>query len=173
LSLAATVANGGLWPDRSRCPRPGRVVIWSGEDNSSDTLVPRLIAAGADLGLISFVDNVLENGKTRAFDPATDVGQLRDAIRRAGGCEFLLIDPIVSTVASDNHKNTEVRRALQPLAELASELRGALIGITHISKATAGRNPVERLSGSLAFGAVARVVMVAAKKERDERQPRE
>jgi putative DNA primase/helicase len=168
MSLGATVTLGGDWPDGAHCPSPGRAVIWSGEDDPRDTLVPRLIAAGADLSRVSFVDQVRIDGKTRAFDPATDIEPLREAINRTGGADLLIIDPIVSAVTGDSHKNTEVRRALQPMADLASELRAALIGITHFSKGTAGRNPVERLSGSLAFGALARVVMVAAKKEATE-----
>ena len=165
LSLAATVTRGDAWPDGSRCPVSGRVVIWSGEDDPGDTLVPRLMAAEANLSHVSFVENVLENGKKRSFDPASDIEPLREAINHLGGADFLIIDPIVSAVAGDSHKNTEVRRALQPLADLASGLGAALVGITHFSKGTMGRNPVERLSGSLAFGAIARVVMVAAKKE--------
>jgi len=168
MSLAATVTRGGLWPDGARCPALGRVVVWSGEDDPSDTLVPRLIAAGVDRSRVSFVESVRENGKTRSFDPATDIEPLREAIERSGGADLIIIDPIVSAVAGDSHKNSEVRRALQPLADLASGLRAALVGITHFSKATAGRNPVERLSGSLAFGAVARIVMIAAKKEANE-----
>jgi putative DNA primase/helicase len=72
-------------------------------------------------------------------------------------------DPIVSAVAGDSHKNAEVRRSLQPLADLAASMRCALLGITHFSKGTGGRDPVERLTGSLAFGALARIVLVAAK----------
>src|SRR5579871_2224391 len=165
LSLAATVTRGGAWPDGSRCPRPGRVVIWSGEDDPADTLVPRLIATGVDLSRVSFVDNVYQHGKRHPFDPATDIEPLSEAINRAGGTDLLIVDPIVSAIAGDSHKNTEVRRALQPLADIARGLGTALLGVTHFSKATAGRNPVERLSGSIAFGAVARLVMVAAKKE--------
>ena len=54
MSLVASVRRGGLWPDGSRCPAQGRVVIWSGEDDPADTLIPRLIAAGADLSRVSF-----------------------------------------------------------------------------------------------------------------------
>ena len=43
----------------------------------------------------------------------------------------------------------------------------ALLGITHFSKGTGGRDPVERLTGSLAFGALARVVLVAAKHQEE------
>ena len=44
---AATISAGGRWPDGSR-PDRANVLIWSGEDDVKDTLIPRLIAAGAD-----------------------------------------------------------------------------------------------------------------------------
>jgi putative DNA primase/helicase len=137
----------------------------SGEDDPADTLVPRLMAAGADLSLVDFVADVRQNGKARSFDPARDIEPLRDAIKIAGGASLLIVDPVVSAVAGDSHKNSETRRALQPLVQLASELNAALIGVTHFSKGTGGRDPVERLTGSIAFGALARIVLVAAKNQ--------
>jgi putative DNA primase/helicase len=77
------------------------------------------------------------------------------------------VDPLVSAVAGDSHKNAEVRRGLQPLADLARAARCALLGITHFTKGTAGREPVERLNGSIAFGALARIVMVAARRKEE------
>ena len=60
--------------------------------------------------------------------------------------------PIVSAVAGDSHKGAEVRRALQPVVTLAQRLGCAVLGITHFSKGTNGRDPVERVTGSIAFG---------------------
>src|SRR6476469_8713390 len=54
IDMAATVTSGGRWPDGSRCDA-GHVLIWSGEDDPADTLLPRLIAAGADKSRIHFV----------------------------------------------------------------------------------------------------------------------
>jgi putative DNA primase/helicase len=76
---------------------------------------------------------------------------------------MLIIDPIVSAVSGDSHKNTEVRRALQPVVDLAAETGCAVYGITHFTKGTAGRDPVDRVTGSLAFGALTRIVTVALK----------
>ena len=59
--------------------------------------------------------------------------------------------------------HTEVRRSLQPLVDLAAEQGCALIGITHYSKGTAGRDRLERVTGSLAFGALPRIVLGTAK----------
>ena len=58
LGLAATLTAAGRWPDGARCHQPGDVVIWSGEDDPADTLVPRLLAAGADLRRVHFVGSV-------------------------------------------------------------------------------------------------------------------
>jgi putative DNA primase/helicase len=86
---------------------------------------------------------------------------------------LLILDPIVSAVAGDGHKSNEVRRSLQPVVDLAQRLGCAVIGITHFSKGTSGRDPVERITGSLAFAALARVVLVAAKvKQEGDEEPR-
>jgi putative DNA primase/helicase len=167
IALAAIVTTGGVWPDGSRCPIVGNVVIWSGEDDPADTLVPRLELAGADRARVYFVDAVREGNEKRSFDPARDVQPLQRKLAEIGEVCLLIIDPIVSAIAGDSHKNAEVRRGLQPLADLAAATGCALLGITHFSKGTGGRDPLERITGSLAFGAVPRVVMVAAKNQEE------
>lgn len=162
LRLAATLTKGGTWPDGTRAPT-GSVLIWSGEDSIQDTLTPRLIAAGADLDRVSFISGVENGGHSRAFDPATDMKLLEDTARQMPDLCMLILDPVVSATQGDSHRNTEVRRSLQPLVDLAESLRVCVIGITHFSKGTSNRSPIERITGSLAFGAVARVVLVVGK----------
>jgi putative DNA primase/helicase len=162
LALAAILSRGGQWPDGSRSP-VGHVVMWSGEDDPADTLAPRLILAGADLSRVHFVSEMREGNTRRAFDLARDLEPLRRKLLEVGDVRLLIVDPIVSAITGDSHKNAETRRNLQPLADLAASLRCALLGITHFSKGTSDRDPVERLTGSLAFGALARLVLVAAK----------
>lgn len=162
MRIAATVSTGGQWPDGSSATL-GNVVVWSGEDDPADTLVPRLAASGADLDRVFFVEHVIEDNQRRSFDPSKDISSLKRAIDEAGGAVLIIVDPVVSAVAADSHKNSDTRRALQPLVDLASEAGAALLGIHHFSKGTAGREPIERITGSVAFGALARVVMVAAK----------
>lgn len=168
MGLAATVTTGGRWPDGTRAAA-GSVVVWSGEDDPADTLIPRLALSGADLSRVYFVADIREAAARRAFDPARDMEMLRHKLAEIGEVRLLIVDPVVSAIAGDSHKNAEVRRALQPLVDLAGATRCAVLGITHFSKGTGGRDPVERLTGSLAFGALARVVLVAAKhREEDE-----
>ena len=45
----------------------------------------------------------------------------------------------------------------------AAELGCAVLGITHLSKNSSGREPLDRVTGSVAFGAVARVVLATVK----------
>jgi len=163
LSLASVVSRGGLWPDGS-ISNANNVVIWSGEDGVADTLVPRLLAAKANMGRIFFVEAVREMGKIRQFDPAKDVHSLEKKIKEVGGANLVIIDPIVSVVSGDTHKNAETRRGLQPLVDLALCTKVAIIGITHLSKGSKGNNPIERVTGSLAFGAVARAVFLTISK---------
>lgn len=163
LAMAATVTVGGHWPDGTRCER-GNILVWSGEDDHADTLLPRLLAAGADRARCYFVEGTRgEDGALEPFDPAHDLPRLQEAVQKIGGVRLLIVDPIVSAVVGDSHKNTEVRRALQPVVDLASACGFAVLGITHFSKGGQGTDPAQRVVGSVAFTAVARVVLVAAK----------
>lgn len=161
LSLAATVTRGATWPDGSRCTQAGDVLIWSGEDAPA-VLAPRLLAAGADLRRVHFIDGVSDRDGD-AFDPGRDMELLEATADKLQAPRLLILDPVVSAVAGDSHKGAEVRRALQPVVLLAQRLGCAVLGITHFSKGTGGRDPVERVTGSIAFAALARLVLVAAK----------
>ena len=162
MALAATISIGGRFPDGTRSPL-GNVLIWSGEDSAEDTLVPRLIAAGADLSRVHFIGDVKHGDEIRSFDPATDIAALNHDAAGIGNISMLIVDPIVNVVAGDSHKNGEVRRALQPLVYFGERMNCAVLGISHFSKGTGGKEPLERVTGSLAFGALARIVLATAK----------
>lgn len=162
IALAATISRGGRFPDGTKSP-VGNVLIWSGEDSKEDVLVPRLIAAGADLSRIHFIGDVERQDETRSFDPATDIPIMLDAATRIGDISLLIVDPVVNAVAGDSHKNGEVRRSLQPLVDFGERLGCAVLGISHFTKGTGGKDPLERVTGSLAFGALARIVLATAK----------
>jgi putative DNA primase/helicase len=168
LKFAATVTTGGTWPDLTRAP-VSNVLIWSGEDDPKDTLLPRLLAMGADPSRIFFVSGaVVGDGQTRPFDPAQDMDTLRAEAMKLGDIGLLIVDPIVNAVAGDSHKNSETRRSLQPVVDLAEQLGASVLGISHYTKGTQGRDPIERVTGSIAFGAVPRIIMGAAKMLRED-----
>ncbi len=166
LSLAAIVTSGGAWPGGTGRSTPGDVLIWSGED-AHPVLAARLSAMGADMRRVHFIDGI-SGSEGEAFDPGRDMPLLEATAERLTAPRLLILDPIVSAVAGDSHKGAEVRRSLQPVVALAQRLGCAVLGVTHFSKGTAGRDPAERIIGSIAFAALARVVLVAAKVQADE-----
>ncbi|WP_229490389.1 AAA family ATPase [Pseudoduganella namucuonensis] len=170
LALAAVITAGGRWPDGSACEGRGNVLIWSSEDVADDTLVPRLIAAGADLGRCHFIEGIAQDGESVPFDPSQDIPDLHRVAEGMGGISLLLIDPIVSAVAGDMHRANDVRRSLQAVVDFADAHGCAVIGITHFAKGGAGKAPQDRVIGSQAFGALARMVLVTAKEEGSNRR---
>jgi putative DNA primase/helicase len=162
IDLAARMTSGGRWLDGTQAPL-GDVLIWSGEDDFDDTLLPRLLGAGGDPKRIYHVKGAIVDGKRRTFDPARDVQFLIESAQNIASLGMMIIDSVVSAVAGDSHKNAEVRRGLQPLVTFAAERKCSAVGLTHFTKGTAGRDPVERVTGSLAFAAQARIVLVTAK----------
>ncbi|WP_232427934.1 AAA family ATPase [Burkholderia ubonensis] len=171
LALAGTVTTGSRWPDGSACNSAGGVLMWSSEDDPADTLVPRLIATGADLNRVHFVGSVTnQHGEIMPFDPARDVPLLSERIAQIGGARLLIVDPIVSAVSGDAHRANDVRRDLQSLVDMAARHGCAVLGISHFSKGSKGSSPAERVIGSQAFTALARMVLVAGKDEAAERR---
>ena len=163
VSWSATVTHGGKWPDGQEC-KPGRAVYWSGEDGVKDTLLPRFIAAGGDRSNISFVQGVRDGERKRPFDPAVDMPKLAEAVEKLGDVELITLDPIALMVKGrDSHKNVETRVGLQPFADLLAQTGAAGLGIHHFTKSTEGADPLERVTSSLAFGALPRCVWAAAK----------
>jgi putative DNA primase/helicase len=154
IAIAAIVSRGGVWPDASRATK-GRVIIWSAEDDAADTLIPRLMLADADLSNIDIV--------TGPFDPSIDLPKLETKLVASGGADLMVLDPIIGAVSGDSHKATDVRRGLQPLVNLLGSLGCCGLGVTHFAKATENRDPTERVIGSQAYSAIARVVLVAAR----------
>ena len=163
LSMAAIITTAKAFPCGAHVPC-GSVLMWTGEDDLADSIIPRFVACDGDRSRLHFVAGVREDdGSSRPFDPAYDVEGLVAAARNIKDLKLLIVDPVVSAVAGDSHKNTETRRALQPLVDFAANAGVAVLGVTHYSKGTTGRDPAERVTGSLAFVAVSRLVMVTAK----------
>ncbi|MDP2780065.1 AAA family ATPase [Devosia sp.] len=166
LNLAACISSAYLGRNRlpdGTSPPSGKVIIWTGEDGIEDTIIPRLIAAGADLDRVLIIRGIQENGRRRTFDFATDVPKLRNAIEELGDVVLIIIDSIVQAVAGDSNKNSAVRKSLAPLVELGEHNNCAILGVTHVNKGSKGKEPIDRVNGSLAYTAVARVVWLTVK----------
>jgi putative DNA primase/helicase len=73
IAMVAAVTTGGEWPCREGRAPQGTVIILSAEDGAADTVVPRLMAAGADRERIQLVSAVRDEKSRRSFDLSADL----------------------------------------------------------------------------------------------------
>lgn len=167
-AIATRVTVGGShpsWPDET-ANRPGKVLICSGyEDDPSDTFVPRLKAAGANLAKIFFFRGLRELGKLvdTNFGPR-DIDAIARTISNQGGgsLDLLIVDPVFQAIEGDATSQNAVTRALNNLAAIAIRMNVAVLAVTHVVKSARGRDPLGRIAGPLAYGTVGRSVWVTA-----------
>jgi AAA domain/Bifunctional DNA primase/polymerase, N-terminal len=138
-------------------PKP--CIIAATEDSWARTIVPRLIAAKADLNLIYRVDVITETDAEVSISLPRDVDGLAEQIVHIGAA-LLSVDPVMSVIANglDSHKDADVRQALTPLARLADRTGCAVLGNAHFNKSS-GSDPLALVMGSAAFGNVARAAL--------------
>ncbi len=162
LFATAIVSAGKTWPSGESCDT-GDVLIWSGEDEIENTLAPRLVAAGAGMTRVHFVTGIRVANEVMPFDPSIHIAELCESLALLEAPRLIVLDPVSLVVARDANKAVEVRRGLQPLIDLARQHGCAIVGISHLTKGSIGKSPVERVTGSLSFGALARAVLIAMK----------
>ncbi|MFF2331850.1 MULTISPECIES: AAA family ATPase [unclassified Streptomyces] len=155
--MAAHVTRGTL--PGSFHGRPRAVFYVAVEDSWKQTIVPRLIGAGADLDLVYRVEAVeAEYGETTLSLPQ-DNSLMEDAIKEHG-VALVVLDPLMSCIGSgiDTHRERDVRKALDPLARMADRTGAVLLGIAHFGKG-AGTDPSSLITGSGAFKNVPRAIL--------------
>ena len=147
---------------------PVHVAIASAEDSRASVIVPRLLAAGADLDYIHFIEELDSEGEPD--DIALD-GQVAvlEATLKAASVRVLIADTVVAHIptAHDTYKEQHVRRVLKPLAHMAERLDLAVIGVMHLNRRET-RDILTRISGSGGFGNLARSVLLFARDPDDE-----
>jgi putative DNA primase/helicase len=173
MSVSAAVTTGGEWPCREGRAPQGSVIILSAEDGAADTIVPRLHAAGADLGSVNIVKAVRQGKGQRAFNLQLDLALLEKEVERIGDVVLIVIDPVSSYMGkTDSHKNAEVRGVLEPIGEFAERMRVAVLSVTHFSKAGAGTTTkaLHRFIGSIAFVGAPRIALAVIEDEQNGRR---
>jgi AAA domain len=133
--IAAMITRGMLPGEHIGTPRA--VLIAAIEDSWSRTIVPRLIAADADLDLVFRVE-ILADEVHRELDLPVDLARVREAVEQTGAV-LLILDPLLSRLSDrlDPHKDADVRLALEPLVATADVANISVWGLIHHNKATA------------------------------------
>jgi len=148
--ISARISTGAEWPfSDGECAEAGDVLFISGEDDEADTLVPRLMACGADRSRIAFLSDDFSD----AFS-LVSLKILAEAVKALRNPRMIVIDPPTNYLEGvDDHKNSELRSlVLRPLAKFASDHNVAIILNNHVNKSS-GKD-VEaacRVMGSVAW----------------------
>ena len=145
----------------------GNVFLLTAEDDLDDTVIPRLMAAGAVLKRVHIVKMVKKaDGSGRTFSLLTDLVMLEQTIVRIGNVVAVGIDPVSAYFGvgkMDSYRTTDVRGVMAPLATLAQKHNLAIVGTLHFNKNINVTNAMLRFSDSLAFVAAARHAFVVMK----------
>src|SRR5262245_12313513 len=92
--IIARCTKGENWPcEEGRAPQ-GNVIWFTAEDDISDTVVPRLAAAGADLDRVHIVGMTKNADGTRMFNLATDLPLLERKLDQVRDVVLVIIDPV-------------------------------------------------------------------------------
>src|SRR5215210_2322197 len=146
---------------------PAGVVLLSGEDHLQSTIQPRMRAAGADLSRVLYLNRVPNIGAfastsadVHPLNIPSDLFYLELAVRNVDAA-LVIVDPITLFLDAGVNANDggDVRRALDPLLELAERMGFAVILVRHLSKASEGP-AIYRGLGSISFGGMARFGMI-------------
>lgn len=150
--LAAMVTKGVLAPDDEPIEQ-GSVIFQSMEDGLAEGLVPRLIAAGADMSRVHCFDESQEQLNVK------DLDRIKAAFEQIKDLKLFIIDPIQSYLGAgtDMNRANEVRDALKGLLSLCNDYGVALVMIGHMGKSP--NKNLYRLLGSMDFIAQARSVL--------------
>ncbi len=173
IRLVAMVTRGEAFPDGSGTAPVGTCLFLSSDDGLQDTIVPRLIAAGAEMGrchgltakLTVKVDGK-EHVNLMSFQDLKYWGDVFDLTKPV----LMVVDPIPAFLGRgiNDHHNNEVRAVLEPFCALLDEKRVSLLAITHLGKSVDQKTPIAKILGSVAYANVARTVSVVFRDPQDE-----
>jgi putative DNA primase/helicase len=166
IDLVARITTGKDFPDGS--PNkwgPRKVLLAITEDDASDTAVPKLIAAEADLTLVKILSMVTvldAEGKIRRrnFNLKDDMKLLEKALRENPDIALVALDPITGFYGNtDSNADKDMRPMFIALKELCSRTKTALVSIIHLNKKSE-LNAIQRVSGAGSITNVTRAVWI-------------
>jgi hypothetical protein len=146
---------------------PRSVLVAATEDSWAQTIVPRLVAAEADLKRVYRVQVTVEELRRTELTLPADLPGLERMAKKVGA-GLLILDPLLSRLSGklDTHADAEVRRAMEPLAALAESAKLSIVGLIHVNKSQAA-DILDSIMASKAFVAVPRAILFATRDPED------
>ena len=160
LDLASRGSVGGLAPTGEPLGDAFTTIYVTIEDDAEDTILPRVLRAGGDPSRFHLLRKlVLPDQIDRLEATATSLK-----------ARLIVIDPLMAYLGDGVKTNDDhlVRRALEPLAEMAARLDAAVVAIRHLNK-RAGDDAIYRGGGSIGFTGLARSVLAVGRDPDDAR----
>lgn len=165
VALAAMVTRGTLDGELRGTPRT--VIYVDSEDARDYTIVPRLVAADADLHRVVFLDAMVrdENGALSedAIVLPLDTELLAAAVIEHNAA-LVVLDAATSVIDSrlDGDKDRQMRQALEAIGRRVGEATGvAVVGIVHFGKRDSA-DIGKLILGSIVWSQVARSTLAVA-----------
>ena len=159
LNLAAMLSRGEIFGDPKHHMHAD-ILYQTAEDGISDTIKPRLEAAGASMrSIFSIIEG---DTPLSVFDPRLDqaMAQIMPSL--------LILDPIQAYLGADTdmHRANEIRPIMHRLADLAERWECAVLLIGHMNKKM-GDKAIYRGLGSIDLAAAARSILLMVRDNAD------
>lgn len=163
--LAARVSSGADFPDGAKNERgPQKVLMYAGEDDRERTVVPRLIAAGANLSNITLLDNrsfevfdrEFNRVDRRSINLAADCAILSQLVKDNPDIALLILDPTTGVYGDRNtNHDKDMRPVMSELRDMC-EARGlTIVGVTHTNK-RGDAAAIDQIQGASSIAGAAR-----------------
>jgi hypothetical protein len=164
--ITAQVTVGALEGEFYGTPRA--VIYVCSEDDRDSEVIPRLIAAGADLSKVRFLEDIAKPGRNYVMDLRRDLAEVEQMIGVLNAA-LVIFDPYTAVTVKSGARqndNDDIRGALQNLVETAQATGCAIHGLMHVNKdARSADDMLSMLSGAGAWGAVFRGALMLARTE--------
>ena len=160
INIASSISAGLPLPD-GKAHEPQTVLYQCAEDSISDTIKPRLEAAGADCKKVVYIDT--EDEMLSLYD-----SRIEETIKNLN-VKLVILDPIQAflTQCGDMQSAIKMRNVMHRLANIAETYNCAIVLIGHMTKASSGKQLYRGL-GSIDIAAIARSVLMI---ERNKNNP--
>ncbi len=151
---------------------PVDVVIMSSEDDINSTVVPRLIAAGADLTRVHFIIITENVGGTIAEGIAAldkDLPAIEKLLEELepGAVALIVVDPIIAFMGdADANKDKDVRPIFTRMKAFSKKNKLAWLTVNHFNK-NSGATSINRTTGAKTFVSAPRATWMFGKDPED------